>query len=425
MEAESIEFPQKLQPLFQTAPYKVIRGGRGGGKSWGVARALLLMGLQKPLRILCTRETQKSIRDSVHKLLVDQIARLGLAAHYQIQQVQITGANGTEFVFAGLSDQTAASIKSFEGADIVWVEEAQVVTDISWTILIPTIRKEGSEIWLTFNPELDNDPTWNRFVEHPPKGTTHIEINWRDNPWFTDSMNEKRLHDYATLKRYEYDWIWEGKCKPAVSGAIYADELAEMAGEGRIGEFPVNRNLPVFAAFDLGWNDRTAIVIFQRHVSALRVIDYLEDSHKTPDWYSAQLRGKGYDIQRLYLPHDGAHNHLTGFSAQKAFEQLHWRVTVLPNTAVEDGLRQLRAAFKQLYIDQRCQRLIDCLKRYRRVIPATTGEASKPMHDEWSHGADAMRYMAMAAPLTDREGVDSGIGLKLPPLKYTWRASPT
>src|SRR6185437_1536285 len=137
------QFPEKLQPLFEPAPYKILRGGRGGGKSWGVARALLIEGLRRPLRILCTRETQKSIRDSVHKLLVDQIARLGLAAHYGIQQVQITGANGTEFVFAGLSDQTAASIKSFEGADIVWEEEAQVVTNISWTILIPTIRKEG------------------------------------------------------------------------------------------------------------------------------------------------------------------------------------------------------------------------------------------------------------------------------------------
>src|SRR5579885_2010848 len=201
------EFPVKLRPLFERAPYKVIRGGRGGGKSWGVARALLLLGLQRPIRVLCTRETQKSIRDSVHKLLVDQIARMGLAAYYHIQQVQITCTNGTEFVFAGLSDQTAASIKSFEGADIVWVEEAQVVTDISWTILIPTIRKEGSEIWLTFNPELDNDPTWKRFVESPPKGAIQIEINWRDNPWFTDSMNEKRLHDQQTMKRYEYEWI--------------------------------------------------------------------------------------------------------------------------------------------------------------------------------------------------------------------------
>lgn len=414
------EFPQKLQPLFRPAPYKEVRGGRGGGKSWGVARALLILGLQKPIRVLCTRETQKSIRDSVHKLLVDQIARLGLAAYYGIQQVQITGTNGTEFVFAGLSDQTAASIKSFEGADIVWVEEAQVVTDISWTILIPTIRKEGSEIWLTWNPELDNDPTWTRFVESPPKGTVHIEINWRDNPWFTDSMNEKRLHDQATLKPYEYEWIWEGKCKPAITGAIYADEMAEMFAQGRVMDVPADRFLPIYAVFDLGWNDKTSIIICQRAISSLRVIDYLEDDHKTLDWYSGQLRLKDYAISELFLPHDGAHDHLTGQSAQRTLEDLKWFVSILPNQAVEDGIRAMRMAFKSLYIDRRCTRLIDCLKRYRRTIPATTGEPSKPMHDEYSHGADAARYMALAAPQMDRSylGSSSGNAMSLPTMKW-------
>lgn len=410
-------FPEKLEPLFKSAPYKVIRGGRGGGKSWGVARALLILGLQRPLRVLCTRETQKSIRDSVHKLLVDQIARLGLAAHYRIQQVQITGVNGTEFVFAGLSDQTAASIKSFEGADIVWVEEAQVVTDTSWTILIPTIRKEGSEVWLTFNPELDSDPTWMRFIEHPPPSTIAIEINWRDNPWFTSSMNEKRIHDQMTLKPYEYEWIWEGKCKPAISGAIYADEMAQMFTEKRVTDVPVDRFQPVYAVFDLGWNDKTAVIVCQRHLSSLRVLDYREDSHRTLDYYSGWLRERDYSVAELFLPHDGAHDHLTGISAQRTLEQLKWMVTVLPNQAVEDGIRALRMAFKGLYIDRSCERLVECMKRYRRVIPATTGEPSKPMHDEYSHGCDAARYMALAAPMMDRTH-PTGTGLQLPSMDW-------
>ena len=246
--------PAKLRPLYWPAPYKDIHGGRGAAKSWGVARALLILGLQKPIRVLCARETQHSLRESVHQLLVDQIARMGLAAYYRIQQVQITGTNGTEFVFAGLSDQTAASIKSFEGADIVWVEEAQTVTKLSWTILIPTIRKAKSEIWLTWNPEMDSDDTWVRFVEHPPAGTIHIEINWRDNPWFTSEMNEKRIHDEMTLKPYEYEWIWEGKCKPAISGAIYADEMAQLFTEERVTDVLVDRAKPTYAIFDLGWN---------------------------------------------------------------------------------------------------------------------------------------------------------------------------
>lgn len=411
------EFPEKLEPLFRPAPYKVIRGGRGGGKSWGVARALLIMGLQRPIRILCTRETQRSIRDSVHKLLVDQIARLGLAAYYRIQQVQITGLNGTEFVFAGLSDQTAASIKSFEGADIVWVEEAQVVTANSWTILIPTIRKEGSEIWLTFNPELDNDPTWERFVESPPPGTVHIEINWPDNPWFTAEMNEKRLHDQATLKPYEYAWIWEGKCKPAISGAIYADEMAQLFAENRCTDVPVDRFQPVYAVFDLGWNDSCAVGLVQRHLSSLRVIDCLENDHKPLDYYSGWLRERDYAVSEIFLPHDGAHDHLTGQSAQRTLEDLKWMVTVLPNQAIEDGIRALRMAFKSLYIDRKCTRLIEALKRYRRVIPAGTQEPGKPLHDEWSHMADMARYMALAAPMMDRAH-PTGSGLQLPKLKF-------
>lgn len=418
------KFPAKLEPLFKSAPYKIIRGGRGGGKSWGVARALLILGLQRKLRILCARETQRSIRDSVHRLLVDQIGALGLSAYFDIKQVQITGVNGTEFTFAGLSDQTAASIKSFEGADICWVEEGHVVTDLSWSILLPTLfrsqEKGKCECWVTFNPELDTDATWKRLIENSPPGAVKIEMNWQDNPWFPPDLNDLRLHDARTLPKYEYDWIWEGKCKPAVSGAIYADQVAELFSSSRIDHFPHDPFLPVYAVFDLGWNDSTAILIVQRHLSQLRVIDYIEDDHKPLDWYSAQLRQRPYNVQELFLPHDGAHDHLTGRSAQRSFEDLNWRVTVLPNESVEEGIRAVRMAFPTLYFNKSaCTRLIECLKRYRRIIPATTGEPSKPAHDEFSHGADALRYTVLAAP--QMGSMADGGGLKLPPLKYNWK----
>lgn len=422
MNVQEAPFPRKFEPLLkQRAKIKAIRGGRGSGKSWGVARALLLIGLQKKIRVLCARETQKAIRESVHRLLVDQIAKLGLAGFYNIQQVQITGINGTEFIFAGLSDQTADSIKSYEGADICWIEEGQVVTDRSWTILMPTLfrKQSGCELWITFNPELDSDPTWTRFVEHPPDGTLNVEMNWRDNPWFPSELNELRLHDQNTLTEWEYNWIWEGKCKPAISGAVYADQMAELFAANRVCDVPVDAFNPVYAVFDLGWNDSTAIVVCQRLLSSLRVIDYIEDHHKTLDWYSGQLRSKDYIVNELHLPHDGAHDHLTGQSAQRTLEDLKWMVTVLPNQAVEDGIRALRMAFKSLYIDRKCVRLIECLKRYRRVIPATTGEPSKPCHDEFSHGADALRYAALAAPNMGGPMADGG-GLKLPPLKWDW-----
>lgn len=412
------DFPAKLEPIFKPAPYKEIRGGRGSSKSWSIARALLIMGLQKPIRVLCARETQHSIRESVHKLLVDQIARLGFQGHYRIQQVQITGSNGTEFVFAGLSDQTAASIKSFEGADIVWVEEAQVVTDLSWTILIPTIRKPGAEIWLTWNPELDSDPTWKRFVENPPKGTVHIEVNWRDNPWFTSEMNEKRLHDQATLKDYEYDWIWEGRTKPAISGAIYADDLAKVFLEGRVTDVPYDPQRPAYAVFDLGFNDSTCIIVCQRHLSSLRVIDFHEASQKRADHYSAWMRQRDYPISEVYLPHDGAHDHLSGQSFQRDLEDLKWMVTVLPAQDVEDGIRAVRNLFPGMYIDRKLTELVEHLKRYRRVIPKGTNEPSKPVHDAHSHACDALRYCAMAAPQMDRVFPNGAIGLQLPKLKF-------
>lgn len=421
-EATNVEFPEKLAGIFDEAKYKIFRGGRGGGKSWGIARALVLMSLQRKIRVLCSRETQKSIRDSVHKLLIDQIARMGMVKFFNIQQVQITATNGSEFIFAGLSDQTADSIKSYEAVDICWIEEGQTVTDRSWTILLPTLFRTGRcELWVSFNPELDTDPTWVRFIEKPPPGTRQFEINWRDNPWFPPELNELRQHDSRTLKLYEYEWIWEGKCKPAISGAIYADELAAMFADGRVGQFPVVATLPVFAVFDLGWNDKTAIIVFQRQVSALRIVDYIEDSHKPIDWYSGELRSKSYRVQELYLPHDGAHNHLTGQSTQRSLEDLRWRVTVLPIKEVEEGIRELRMVFRQLYIDNRCVRLVECLKRYRRVIPPGTQEAAKPMHDEFSHGADAARYMAQCAPMTDTAGMEMGVGLKLPALKWSWK----
>lgn len=416
------QFAEKLEPLFRPARYKVLYSGRGAGKSWGVARALLIKGAQEPIRALCAREVQTSIRESVHRLLCDQIELLGLSDCYEIEQRTITGANGTEFIFVGLSDQTADSLKSYEGVDICWVEEAQNVSDNSWNILTKTIRptrpeKPPPEIWITFNPELDTDPTWVRFVEKPYPDSVVIGMTYRDNPWHSDVMEQERLRDLSILSKADYENIWEGKCRPALSGAIYADEVAQMFADRRVRDVPVEEKRPAYAVFDLGWNDQMSIIICQRVLSALRVVDYLEVNHKTLGWCSKALREVGYGINEIYLPHDGAHaDYRTGQSAQQILQGLGWRVTVLPNSPVEDGIRALRMAFRQLYIDQHCTRLLECLKRYRRAIPKSTGEPNKPLHDEFSHGADAARYMALAAPQMD--AANNGEGLKLPPLKY-------
>ena len=171
----AVEFPHKLAFLFEPMRYKVLYGGRGGAKSWGVARALLVLGVKKPTRVLCAREFQNSIGQSVHKLLADQIVELKLESFYEVTQTSIRGKNGTEFAFVGLKNNTA-NIKSYEGVDICWTEESASISRNSWNILIPTIRKEGSEIWVTFNPELESDETYQRFVVNPPQNLSLIHI---------------------------------------------------------------------------------------------------------------------------------------------------------------------------------------------------------------------------------------------------------
>ena len=208
------EFPVKLQPLFKKARYKVCKGGRGGAKSWGIARALLILAAKRPMRVLCAREFQASIKDSVHKLLSDQIQALGLTDFYEITQTAIRGFNGSEFSFIGLKNNPT-NIKSFEGVDVCWVEEAQTVSRLSWNILIPTIRKEGSEIWVSFNPDLETDETYQRFIINPPKDAIIITINWSDNFWFPETL---RLEKDALKERdiNAYNQVWEGMCRKTV-----------------------------------------------------------------------------------------------------------------------------------------------------------------------------------------------------------------
>jgi phage terminase large subunit len=199
-----IQLPTKLEPLFKPARYKVLYGGRGGAKSWGAARALLTIGTTRKIRVLCAREIQKTIADSVHKLLADQIKELELSG-YSVQESSIFHDNGTEFVFTGIRGMDIGKIKSFEGVDVCWVEEAQTVSKKSWDVLIPTIRKPASEIWLTFNPDLDTDETYRRFVDDPPAGAVLIPVGWQDNPWFPDVLAKER----DDLKRRDPDLVRE------------------------------------------------------------------------------------------------------------------------------------------------------------------------------------------------------------------------
>ena len=416
-------FPKKLAALDQPARYKFIRGGRGSGKSWGVARKLLLRGAQQTLRILCTREVQKSIAQSVHQLLRDQIAALGLESFYQVLQTEIRGANGSRFFFSGLSDQTADSIKSFEGCDIVWCEEAQTITSRSWRILTPTIRKAGSEIWATYNPQLDTDETHQMAVIRPAPGTVSIEMNWQDNPWFPAVLETERQHAKATMRPEEYRHIWEGQCMPAVEGAIYFDEVQAATIEGRITLVKPDRLLKVHAVWDLGWNDSMSIILVQRSASELRIIDYIEDSHRKLSDYVDDLKAMPHNWGSDWLPHDGfAGDFKTGKSAAEIMRAMGRTVQQTPNEEVEAGIRAAREVFGRIWFDkQRTERLIECLKRYRRNVSAKTGEAGSPRHDEFSHGADAFRYLSLVADKLSNDTRRAAVSAPVPTAN-AWRS---
>jgi phage terminase large subunit len=392
-------FPRKLAFLFKPARYKVARGGRGSGKSWGFARAILLRCADRQTRVLCTREIQKSIQQSVHQLLSDQIEALGLAGVFEILQTEIRGPHGSCIYFSGLSDVTATALKSFEGVDIAWCEEAQAISAKSWKTLTPTIRKEGSEIWVTYNPELESDPTHAMFVTAPPPDCVSVLMNYNDNPYFPSVLEAERVHAEATMKPEDYAHVWEGRCKPAIEGAIYFDEIAKAEAEGRIRDVPADSLLKTHAVWDLGWNDSMSIILVQRSASELRIVDYIEDSHRTLDDYVRQLKAMPLNWGIHYLPHDGfAKDFKTGKSAQEIMEALGCAVEQTPNMAIEEGIRAARMTFGRIYFDkQKAARLVECLKRYRRQINKTTQEASTPLHDQYSHGADAFRYAAIVA----------------------------
>lgn len=415
-----LELPKKLEPLFQPADFKVLYGGRGGAKSWGIARALLIQGTERSLRVFCARETQRAIRDSVHRLLADQIIALKLTDHYEILKSTIIGRNGTEFVFAGLSSLTVDSIKSFEGADICWVEEAQVISKRSWSILLPTIRKTGAEVWISFNPDLDTDDTWVRFIEETPPKTILISMSYLDNPW----LSEKFLRGMEHLKSTDpvaFKNVYGGECRAAAEGAIYTPEMVALAGSKRVCNVPIDPMLQVHTIWDLGFNDSCAIIFVQRHLSELRIVDYLEDHQRNLSDYVQELDKKGYRYGTDWLPWDGAESKFKltgeGTSPEGILRKFKRTVSIVPQTDVEIGIKKARLIFPRCYFDRSLTvRLRECLKRYRRTIPATTNEPSTPMHDEFSHGADAFRYLAMVA---DKLIESSGKGSQ--PLVYPKR----
>lgn len=412
-----VQFPDKLRFLFTNSRYKVVHGGRGGAKSWGIARALLILGANRPLRVLCCREIQKSLKESVYQLLVDQITLLGLEDHYEILESEIREKHhDTRFLFTGLQEHTSTSIKSYEGCDVAWIEEAQSVKKKSLQILIPTIRKDGSEIWVSMNPDLDTDYAYKYFIETPPPDAQVVEINYDDNPWFPDTLEQERLHCLKTEPE-EYENIWLGKPRTAVAGAIFAKEVSTLVREGRYTLCPYDPRLKVHTVWDMGWNDACAILLVQRNLSECRVIGYYEGSFKRTDEWGTFLNTLPYNWGWDYLPHDAYDtSRQTGTTDYAILRKLGRRVKPenlsIPKLDEEKSIRAARLLFPRLYVHKDgpgVDRLLEVWKRWARNVPKSTNEPASPKHDEFSHGGMATAYLGLVVDrLSNEDDVPKG-----------------
>jgi phage terminase large subunit len=409
--APEVEFPEKLLPLMDRENrkrYYIAYGGRGGARSWSFARALLLQCLEDPLFVLCAREIQKSLDESVKLLLENQIKLLGLEGFFDVLDSEIRGKNGCRIVFAGLKNMSAKNLKSYEGVDIVWVEEAEGVSKASWNNLIPTIRADGSEIWVSFNPDMETDETYQRFVVNPPDDAFVERMIWEDNPWFPEVLqNDRRKMQRDDPEEYEN--IWNGRPRLVAKGAIYTKEVIQMIEERRFRPVPYDPRLRVHTIWDLGWNDQTSIIFAQRLHSEVRIIDYEEESFVRPDQWAKRINAKPYVYGSHWLPHDGEHETQqgAGVSLQNQLKPLLGmkpEIVKRPST-VELPIRAARMMWPRAYMDDtKCARLLECLKRFRRAIPTTTNEPGSPVKDEFRHGADAWGYLAMIVDKLTNDG---------------------
>lgn len=398
----SVEIPEAFGFLFDPelggTRYRVAYGGRGSAKSWQFARALLLHGVERPLRFLCAREYQASIKDSVHQLLSDQIERMGLGGFYEVQQTGIFGANGTAFLFKGLR-RDVAEIKSTEGVDVAWIEEAEAVSNASWQVLIPTIRKPDSEIWVSFNPALATDPTYRRFIVDPPGRAMVKQVGYRDNPWLPQVLKEEA----AELFRRDpeaYAHVWGGE-------PWMRSEAEVLSGKWKVMEFEAKRGWhgPYFGA-DWGFaKDPTVLVKCWVWDNRL----YIEAETGGIEWDFDECK-------RRFLEIPGSKDHtIRADSARpESINEMNkrgFKMVAAPKWqgSVEDGIQHLRS-YEQIVIHPSCKGAIQEARLWRYKTDTKSGDVLPKLADGNEHRWDAVRY-ALAPLIKGRAGLPPGASL--------------
>jgi len=419
-----MEIAQTFKELLKPSRYKACWGGRGSGKSHVFAELMILKCLTEPgSRCVCIREVQKTLKESAKKLLEDKIHSLGAGNKFLVLNDRILGPGGGLIIFQGMQDHTAESIKSLEGFNVAWVEEAQSLSETSLRLLRPTIRSEGSEIWFSWNPRLKTDPVDVLFRQQtPPTNSIVIKANWSDNPWFPEVLEQERK-DALNNEPDQYEHIWEGGYVTVSSGAYFAKHLAKAKSQGRITDVPEDPLLIVRLYADIGGtgakSDNFVFWAAQFQGQKINFINHYESQGQPIGAHINWLRSQDYtpDRVKIWLPHDGETNDkVLDINYRKAFENAGYKVEVVKNQgkgAAKARIEQARNLFPKMWFDHKCQGGIEALGWYHEKRDPNRNIGLGPEHDWSSHSSDAFGLAAIAyeEPKAKKEFKQPRIGM--------------
>ncbi|MBB6424961.1 PBSX family phage terminase large subunit [Sphingopyxis sp. JAI128] len=418
MTVAQIKIPAKLVPVFEgEADVRGSHGGRGSAKTRTFAKMTAVRAHMWDVAgregiILCARQFMNSLADSSLEEIKAAIRdEPWLAEHFDIGETYIRTKSGRiSYSFVGLA-RNLNSIKSKSRILLAWVEEAEPVTEEAWVKLIPTLREEDSELWITWNPERKKSATNKRF--HPACNDNDdprvkiVEMNWRDNPWFPDILNRVRLKDQVE-RPDQYQHIWEGDFITFAEGAYYAAQLNVAKERGRIGQLDPDPLMTLWAVWDIGGTgakaDATSIWIVQFIGEAVWLLDYYEAKGQPLATHVNWLRESGYEKAHCVLPHDGAaHEKVAKTTYEGALREAGFETIVIPNQGAGAAMRRVEAArrlFPQMYFDaEYCEAGIEAIGWYHEKQDEERGVGLGPNHDWSSHGADAFGLIAVARPI--------------------------
>jgi phage terminase large subunit len=393
--------PVAFEPLLKAARYKGAYGGRGGAKSHFFADRLVLKALAQPIRAVCIRELQLSLKDSSRQLIVDKIQGHNVGDRFEVLDAEIRGNNGSLVIFRGMQSYNAESIKSLEGYDIAWIEEAQTLSEKSLELLRPTLRKEGSEIWASWNPRHRTDPVDVFFRKNPPPDAVSVNVNWRDNPWFPEVLRKEREHDMATDPEMA-EHVWEGGYGVS-HGAILARQVDAADRAGRINDRveldPEGPGIEITS--DLGFRDTACWWFWQRRIGGYSLLDFDGDSGLDAGEWCERLKTRvterGWALAKIWLPHDARTK--TFQSRHSAIEQFAKafgadKVAIVPKTSKLDRINAARTVVQRCeFHRERCAQGLEGLRAWEFEYNYETQTYSRePAHNWASHPADAFSY---------------------------------